>query len=88
MYLSYRVNLILFTFNYKWTGNENIHQLTKNNEYKLIVTTYKDSTDSPPLEASYSTFKLNNESDRYRLTIGGYSGNTGNYEWCLFFYGV
>jgi len=54
--------------------------LTKNNEYKVDIFLEKKGSSGPRAVASYSTFKLNNESDRYRLTIGGYSGTAGNYE--------
>ena len=53
--------------------------MTKNNEYKLKVQLIQ-VVNAPALEAEYSTFKLNDESDRYRLTIGGHSGTAGNYE--------
>jgi hypothetical protein len=33
--------------------------------------------------AKYSTFQIGSESDKFRLTIGGYSGDAGRFRSCF-----
>ncbi|XP_033628302.1 ficolin-2-like [Asterias rubens] len=59
-----------------WLGNDNLHRLTAQGEYELRV----DLTDFDDVTgyAIYDTFSIADVSDNYRLTVGGYSGNTGD----------
>ena len=56
-------------------GNDAIHEITSRGTYRLKVrlTDWNDVTKF----ATYTTFRISNESDNYRLTIGGYSGDAG-----------
>ncbi|XP_071835360.1 uncharacterized protein [Apostichopus japonicus] len=59
-----------------WLGNKYIHSLTNQKTYKLRID-LRDSASSS-YYAVYSTFSINNEADKYRLSIGSHSrGNTG-----------
>ena len=59
-----------------WLGNDAIHQLTSNADYKLkLVLTDWDNTTK---YAQYDTIRIAYEADGYRLAIGGYSGDAGN----------
>ncbi|XP_071836602.1 uncharacterized protein [Apostichopus japonicus] len=58
-----------------WLGNKYIHPLTNQKTYQLR-TDLRDSGASSKY-AVYSTFSINNEADKYRLSIGSHSGNTG-----------
>ena len=54
-----------------WLGNDNIHLLTKGHDQKLkIELTYNNET----LYADYSTFWIDNENLKYKLTVSGFSG--------------
>ena len=55
-----------------WIGNDIIHQLTIHDTYtlKIILTDWKNTI----TYAEYSIFRVADENDGYRLTIGGYSG--------------
>ncbi|XP_066274184.1 angiopoietin-2-like [Branchiostoma lanceolatum] len=59
-----------------WLGNENIHLLTQQKSYTLRI----DMSDweGESRFAVYSTFRVAGESDGYRLTIDGYSGDAGD----------
>ncbi|XP_066272999.1 microfibril-associated glycoprotein 4-like [Branchiostoma lanceolatum] len=59
-----------------WLGNENIHNMTSQRNYMLRV----DLVDweNQTAFAEYSTFRVSNESDGYRLHISGYSGDAGD----------
>ncbi|CAH1251215.1 PRSS12 [Branchiostoma lanceolatum] len=59
-----------------WLGNENIHLLTNQKNYKLRVDLLDWDGDSR--FAEYSTFRVSGESDQYRLHVAGYSGNAGD----------
>ncbi|XP_019644834.1 PREDICTED: angiopoietin-related protein 7-like [Branchiostoma belcheri] len=58
-----------------WLGNENIHRLTPK-DYRMRV----DMMDwgGETAYAAYDTFRLAGESDQYRLTVSGYSGDAGD----------
>ena len=59
-----------------WLGNDKIHQLTKKGNMKLRVEMWDD--EGIHAYAEYSTFRISDESDKYRLTISGYSGSAGD----------
>ncbi|XP_071836807.1 ficolin-2-like, partial [Apostichopus japonicus] len=58
-----------------WLGNKFIHSLTNQKRYQLRID-LRDSGSSS-FYAVYSTFRINNEADKYRLSVGSHSGNTG-----------
>ncbi|XP_013075839.2 ficolin-1-like isoform X1 [Biomphalaria glabrata] len=58
-----------------WLGNERVHQLTSRGQYELrIDMTYQKQN----YYASYSSFKVDNETNQYRLTLGEFQGNVTN----------
>jgi len=66
---------------YYWLGNEQIHQLTINDGYKLridIVAEDMNFTQEYTYWAEYSTFIVRGEANNYQLTINGYSGDAGD----------
>jgi len=58
-------------------GNEKLSLLIANKKYKLRI----ELTDflGEKRYAEYSTFFVRPSTDKYRLTIGGYSGNAGTF---------
>ncbi|PIK57549.1 putative ficolin-2-like, partial [Apostichopus japonicus] len=58
-----------------WLGNKYIHSLSNQKTYELRIDV-RDSASSS-YYAVYSTFSINNEADKYRLSVGSHSGNTG-----------
>ncbi|XP_071836359.1 uncharacterized protein [Apostichopus japonicus] len=58
-----------------WLGNDKIHDLTTQKTYQLMI----DLTDSAgsQFHARYSTFRIGDEGNKYRLSIGSYTGNAG-----------
>ena len=67
-------------FSEYWLGLENIHNLTiKNSSLNIYMETFADDNVNPVSAfAEYSTFQINDESDKYRLTVGGYRGSCGD----------
>ncbi|GFS23828.1 ficolin-2 [Elysia marginata] len=59
-----------------WLGNDAIHNLTSKHLYELRVDMKANDQD---LYASYTRFRIEDESDNYRLTLGSYSGTVGEY---------
>ncbi|XP_078584190.1 neurotrypsin-like [Branchiostoma floridae x Branchiostoma japonicum] len=59
-----------------WLGNENIHLLTNQKNYRLRIELLDWNNESA--FAEYSTFRVSGESDGYRLHISGYSGTAGD----------
>ncbi|XP_039453397.2 fibrinogen-like protein A [Culex pipiens pallens] len=59
-----------------WMGLEPIHQLTAGGQYELFV--YIENELQQGRHARYSEFKVSEEADGYRLTVGGYSGTAGD----------
>ena len=58
-------------------GNEALHHITSRGNYKLkIVLTDREGVTKV---AQYSTVRIGSESDGYRLTLRGYSGDAGRY---------
>nr|XP_034328009.1 ryncolin-1-like [Crassostrea gigas] len=59
-----------------WLGNEDIHFLTSRTKQEIRVDLQKFSGEKA--YAKYSTFTVGSESQKYKLTVGGYSGTAGN----------
>ncbi|PIK59645.1 putative ficolin-2 [Apostichopus japonicus] len=59
-----------------WLGNDYIHAITNQKTYSLRI----DLTDSNSSSyyALYSSFSISDDADKFRLSIGSYSGNSGN----------
>ena len=53
-----------------------IHQITSRADYTLKI--YLTEWTGERRFAQYDTFQIDNETDGYRLTIGGYSGDAGD----------
>jgi len=60
-----------------WIGNDLLHELTKNNRYRLRIDVQQASTDQW-FWAEYSRFIVRSEEEGYRINIGGYTGNAGD----------
>ncbi|XP_060595449.1 microfibril-associated glycoprotein 4-like [Ruditapes philippinarum] len=63
-----------------WLGLEKIYHLTITDSslYIYLETFEKDNVDPFNAFAEYSTFTINDETDKYRLTVSGYSGSCGD----------
>lgn len=59
-----------------WLGNEDIHLLTTRTKNDLRVDLQKFSGEKA--YAKYSLFSVASEADKYKLTVGGYSGTAGD----------
>ena len=59
-----------------WLGNDAIHQITSSANYTLKI--YLTDWDNVTKYAMYDTFRIADEADGYRLTIGGYFGDAGD----------
>ncbi|XP_035659055.1 ficolin-1-like [Branchiostoma floridae] len=59
-----------------WLGNDKLHRLTGQEAYSLRVD--MEDVDGNTAYANYSSFSISAESDKYRLSIGGFSGNAGD----------
>jgi ficolin len=58
-----------------WLGNDHIHRLTSQGQYELMV----DFTfNGRNYFALYTSFKILGEAEKYKLQVGGYSGNAGD----------
>ncbi|XP_071801476.1 uncharacterized protein [Asterias amurensis] len=59
-----------------WLGNDNLHRLTAQGEYELRV----DLSDfeSESRFAKYDSFSVADVNDKYRMTLGVYSGTAGD----------
>ena len=58
-----------------WLGNDNLHRLTATDD--VILRADLEDFDGNNTYAEYTTFKVADEADNYRLLIGGYSGTAG-----------
>jgi hypothetical protein len=56
-----------------WLGNEMLHLLISKRNYKLRVDL--ENWKGEKRYAEYSNFSISSSTDKYRLTIGSYSGN-------------
>lgn len=59
-----------------WLGLENIYNLGKQEDYKLLVEL--EDWMGKKVYAAYSSFHLEPESQSYRLRLGTYQGNAGD----------
>ena len=59
-----------------WLGNDNLHRLTTVSDVTMRV--YLEDFDGNIRYAEYTTFKVADEEDKYRLFIGGYNGTAGD----------
>ena len=59
-----------------WLGNDNLHRLTAAGNVTLRVD-LEDFEDDIRY-AEYTTFKVAEEGDKFRLLIGGYDGTAGD----------
>ena len=71
------LSTVLLHYILAFTGNEIIHQLTSTSNYKIKFV-LKDWNDIEKY-ATYSSFSIAGESDFYRLSIKGYTGDAGKY---------
>ena len=60
-----------------WIGNERLYQLTKDGRYKLRVV-LQAKNNNVWYWADYDTFRIESESNGYKLNVGGYSGTAGD----------
>ena len=59
-----------------WLGNDNLHRLTAANDVMLRVDL--EDFDGNIRYAEYTTFKVADEADKYRLSVVGYKGTAGD----------
>ncbi|KAL9972451.1 hypothetical protein ACROYT_G018755 [Oculina patagonica] len=59
-----------------WLRNDNLHRLTASGDVTLRVDL--EDFDGNTAYAEYTTFKVADEGDKYRLLIGGYNGTAGD----------
>ena len=59
-----------------WLGNEDLHRLTASDDVTLRVDL--EDFDGDIRYAEYTTFKVADEGDKYRLLIEGYNGTAGD----------
>ncbi|XP_077989407.1 fibroleukin-like [Glandiceps talaboti] len=59
-----------------WLGNDKIHQLSTSSRYELRID--MESFDGDKAYAKYDSFYIEDESNKYKLHIGNYSGNAGD----------
>ena len=59
-----------------WLGNDNIATLTNSGNYKIRFDLVTQNNENK--YAEYSTFKISDETNKYKLTVSGYGGNSGD----------
>ena len=59
-----------------WLGNDNIHRLTDSED--VILRVDLEDFEGNITYAEYTTFRVADEADKYRLLIGGYKGTAGD----------
>ena len=59
-----------------WLGNDNLHRLTTNADVTLRIDL--EDFDGNITYAEYSTFKVADEVDKYRILLGGCNGTAGD----------
>uniref|UniRef100_A0A4D5RPR3 Putative ixoderin n=1 Tax=Ixodes scapularis TaxID=6945 RepID=A0A4D5RPR3_IXOSC len=60
-----------------WTGNDVLHTLTSQDRGFTLRIELKNET-GESLVANYKIFKVASQADRYKMTVGGYSGPPGS----------
>ena len=60
-----------------WLGLEKIHRITAKDSRHILRVEVRHKNGKNGY-AKYTTFRVSDESDKYRLTVGGYSGNAGD----------
>ena len=60
-----------------WIGNDCLNALTSTGWYKLHVDV-QSAVDHQWYWAEYTTFVVGNDTSKYRLRVGGYSGTAGD----------
>jgi len=60
-----------------WLGLEKVHLLTSSQPYRLRVEV-QDRSSNLWYSAEYWSFKIGDESSKYRLEVAGYSGDAGD----------
>ena len=61
-----------------FSGNDNLHAITTQKKYHLRID-LADFEGEVRL-AEFADFAVGNESNKYRLTLGSYSGTAGDYD--------
>ncbi|VDI31996.1 Hypothetical predicted protein [Mytilus galloprovincialis] len=59
-----------------WIGNRNLYWLTSSRKTEMLI--LMEAWDGTWKYASYSQFYINSLSDKYRLTVSGFSGTAGD----------
>ena len=59
-----------------WLGNDNLHRLTAADD--VILRVDLEDFDGNTTYAEYTTFKVANEADKYRILVDGYRGTAGD----------
>ncbi|KFB50558.1 tenascin-like protein [Anopheles sinensis] len=59
-----------------WLGLEKLHLMTKRGRHELLV--LLEDFEGHSIYALYDEFKIASEEEKYRLTVGNYSGNAGD----------
>ena len=60
-----------------FSGNDVLHEITKQKNYKLRVDL--EDFENAKRFAVYSLFSVADSSDRYKLSLGTYTGNAGEF---------
>ena len=59
-----------------WLGNDNLHRLTAADD--VILRVDLEDFDGNTAYAEYTTLKVANEADKYRILVEGYRGTAGD----------
>nr|XP_023015878.1 fibrinogen alpha-2 chain-like [Leptinotarsa decemlineata] len=59
-----------------WIGNEFLHKFS--NDYNLVLRIELGDFDNNMVWAEYDTFFVGSEEEKYKLTVGGYTGNSSD----------
>ena len=75
---------VWFCFYIVYAGNENLHTLTKdgNNQLRVDLQDWEDIKKY----ALYNIFNVGDETTKYQLSVGDYSGDAGKYKCHSFIY--
>lgn len=73
--------IILFCLDTSLIGNNAIHDLTKSGKMKLRIDLKKFNGYEEQVQ--HSTLKAGSKPDKYKLTLGGFTGSLGMSKWFL-----